>query len=266
MKLLKHINGLLKSIPSENSLKKYFLKHGLNLVVDSSNKPNRSVNEMVVDEPYKPELKDLYILHKLINETKRTTVLEFGCGWSSLVMSHALDENSKRYSAQVKNLRRNNLFEHHSIDNEKKYLNISRKRILDAGFRNSFNHFSKVYMYEYLGRLSTRYEFLPQINPDFIYLDAPDQFNVSGKVNGLSTAHKDFMPMSSDILLIEHFLTPGTIILIDGRTANARFLKANFQRSWEHSHDIKNDQHIFVLNEQPLGSYNKAQIEFYNFK
>ena len=29
--------------------------------------------------------------------------------------------------------------------------------------------------------------------------------------------------MAADILSIEHFLHPGTLIVIDGRTANARF-------------------------------------------
>ena len=33
------------------------------------------------------------------------------------------------------------------------------------------------------------------------------------------------MPMVSDILYIENFLTPGTIIVTDGRGANAEFFK-----------------------------------------
>ena len=33
--------------------------------------------------------------------------------------------------------------------------------------------------------------------------------------------------MAADILAIEHFLVSGTLIVVDGRTANARFLKAN---------------------------------------
>ena len=35
----------------------------------------------------------------------------------------------------------------------------------------------------------------------------------------------DMMPMVSDILRIEFYLTPGTIILSDGRGANVDFLK-----------------------------------------
>jgi hypothetical protein len=120
-------------------------------------------------------------------------------------------------------------------------------------------------MYEFQGRLTTRYKIFPKVNPDFIYLDAPDQFNVVGQVNGLDTAHKDFMPMSSDLLLIEHFLTPGSLICVDGRTANARFLKTNFQRDWDYYHDVESDQHFFLLNEEPLGEHNKNQIKFYNF-
>ena len=82
----------------------------------------------------------------------------------------------------------------------------------------------------------------------------------------VATNHQDLMPMSIDILKYEHFLTPGTIILIDGRTANARFLKLNLQRNWLYKHDVKNDQSIFYLQEKPLGQFNKLQLNFYNNK
>ena len=47
--------------------------------------------------------------------------------------------------------------------------------------------------------------------------------------------------MSADILVFEHFLQPGTLIVVDGRAANARFLKTNLEfiyaesekKSWE---------------------------------
>ena len=71
------------------------------------------------------------------------------------------------------------------------------------------------------------------------------------------------MPMVNDILKIEYFLTPGTIIVTDGRGANAQFLKDYFKRNWLYKFDYINDQHIFYLNEKPLGKYNKLQLEFY---
>ena len=84
------------------------------------------------------------------------------------------------------------------------------------------------------------------------------------KINGITTAHRDMMPMSCDLLKIEYFLTPGTIIICDGRTANANFLKDNFKRNWFYKRDEYNDQNIFYLNEKPLGIHNKNQLNFYN--
>ena len=66
--------------------------------------------------------------------------------------------------------------------------------------------------------------------------------------------------MSADIIALEHFLQPGTLIIVDGRTANARFLASNFQRKWAHYHSEKWDQHFFELQEKPLGTYNKIML------
>ena len=95
-----------------------------------------------------------------------------------------------------------------------------------------------------------------------IYLDAPDQFSPLGELRGLSTKHPDRMPMAADILTIEHFLQPGTLIIVDGRTANARFLEVNLQRAWAYYYSSEWDQHFFELQELPLGIYNKRMIDF----
>ena len=68
--------------------------------------------------------------------------------------------------------------------------------------------------------------------------------------------------MAADLLAIEHFLAPGTLVVVDGRTANARFLKTNLQRDWIYLYSEKFDQHYFELAEQPLGIYNRKQIDF----
>ena len=81
-------------------------------------------------------------------------------------------------------------------------------------------------------------------------------------MRGISTRHLDRLPMAADILPIEHFLLPGTLIVLDGRTANARFLKTNLQRDWCYSYSTEFDQHFFELKEEPLGPYNKKQVEF----
>ena len=112
-------------------------------------------------------------------------------------------------------------------------------------------------------QICTSFKKLPKINPDFIYLDGPDQFNIKGNKKGININHKDYMPMSSDILKIEHFLKPGTIIVVDGRAANSRFLKTNFKRQWSYNYNKINDQHVFYLSERPLGKLNEKQLKFY---
>ena len=118
-------------------------------------------------------------------------------------------------------------------------------------------------MTNYRGNYATEYKKLPSCNPDFIYLDGPDQFKIKNKINNFTTAHQDMMPMACDILKFENFLTPGTIIVSDGRTANCEFLLNNFKRQWIHHYDRKFDQHIFYLNSDTLGKYNELQLKFY---
>jgi len=111
-------------------------------------------------------------------------------------------------------------------------------------------------------RVCTTFENFPNICPDFIYLDGPDQYSPSGDVNGISTNHPDRMPMVSDINRIEPFLLPGTVILVDGRTANARFIKNNLQNQWNYKHYKDFDIHIFVNDSEALGIYNKKELTF----
>ena len=223
---------------------------------------------MIINSPYKPELNDLYRLYQFVFLNKRTTILEFGSGYSSLIFSLALNDLNKLYKNKLINLRRNNPFELFILENEKKFLNITKKRIEKFSKKLNLNikinyHFSDVAMSLYENKISTSYKKLPLCNPDFIYLDGPDQFNIKGDINNFSTRHKDMMPMVNDILKIEYFLTPGTIIVTDGRRANAQFLKDYLKRNWLYKFDYINDQHIFYLNETPLGKFNKLQLKFY---
>lgn len=257
--------------PKKLSLKKiekFFLKKGLKELIKLSKGPNQKVNEMILSNPYKPELDDLYRLYQFIVLNKRTTILEFGSGWSSLVFSIALNNLKNKFEKQIKNLRRNNPFELFVLENNKKFLNISKNRIIKYNKINkiySKNHycFSDIVMTNYNGKIATEYKKLPLCNPDFIYLDGPDQFDVKGDVNNISTRHKDMMPMVCDILKFEYYYTPGTIIVTDGRSANAKFLKDNFKRNWLYKNDSEYDQHIFYLNDSCLGKYNRRQLSFY---
>ena len=64
----------------------------------------------------------------------------------------------------------------------------------------------------------------------------------------------------------EYFYTPGTIIVVDGRSANVKFLKDHFKRKWKYINDYEKEAHIFWLVDPPLGKHNKLQLKFYNKK
>ena len=263
----------IPSLKNQKFIENFFINKNLKLLVELSKKKKSSVNQMTSDEPYFPELDDLYHLYQYVLINKRITIFEFGSGWSTLIFSLALKELRDNFSKEVKLLRRNNPFELFVIENDKKYLNITKSRIkrfnkyLNIKNPIKINYFfSDVEMTLLNNKICTQYKKLPLCNPDFIYLDGPDQFKVKKDVNGISTRHKDMMPMVSDILKFEYFYTPGTIIVCDGRAANAKFLKDNFKRNWKYLNNIKTDQHIFWLNDPVLGKYNKLQLEFYNKK
>ena len=214
--------------------------------------------------PFPAELDDLIRLHFLVISRKVTTILEFGVGKSTKVFDHALNINKTNYNSYVtSNLRRSNKFECHSVDTSRKWIKKTKEQFLTKHVQY---HHTKCDVSTFNGRICTMYKKLPNICPDFIYLDAPDQYSPNGNVRGISTRHPDRLPMAGDLLAIEHFLLPGTLIAVDGRTANARFLRANFQRSWSYQYFKNFDQHFFELDESPLGVWNDRQIKFASSK
>tara|TARA_X000000950_G_scaffold285493_1_gene391608 strand:+ start:2629 stop:3450 length:822 start_codon:yes stop_codon:yes gene_type:complete len=257
-KKLKSYKGYLKKYPLHNlidvDLKSYGPIH---------KKINRSAYYSVdpnFHEPYSAELDDLIRLHHLVISRKVTTILEFGVGKSSIIFDHALKINKKLHSYFVKkHLRRTNPFQCFSVDNNKKWISVCKKSAKTDLVRY---HYSRCSISTFNDRICTYYDNLPNICPDLIYLDGPDQFSPIGHIRGINTRNADRLPMSADILGIEHFLLPGTLIVVDGRTANARFLKTNLQRDWSYYYSKEYDQHYFELIEKPLGIYNKNQIDY----
>ncbi len=212
--------------------------------------------------PFVAELDDLLRLHHLVLSRNVTTVLEFGTGYSTTVFADALAINDQQDAGFVeRELRRSNPFEVHSVDNDADWIEAARSRLPEVLTSRVYFHHCPLEVGEFSGRLCTYYRGVPNLAPDLIYLDGPDQFSATGDLRGLTTAHPDRMPMAADVLVFEHFLTPGALLVVDGRTANARFLAANLQRNWVHWHAEEYDQHFFELTETPLGPYNARQIE-----
>jgi hypothetical protein len=234
--------------------------------VDPTRKLEKGIYETVDPDnrvPFPPEFDDLARLHFLARTRKVTTVLEIGAGKSTVVLADAMRRNEAEFGEYVQaNLRRANPFEVHTLDQSRDWIEVCR-RTLPAGLERYVRFTSaSVRMSTFNGRACTLYDTIPNVCPDLIYLDGPDQFAVEGEVHGISTRSADRLPMSADLLLLEPFLLPGTLIVVDGRTANARFLKNNFQRSWRYAHHVEADLHTFELIEPPLGRLNERQIRF----
>ncbi len=243
----------------------FYKKLGINLQdYEASNgkeptSPYRNIDPSMM-EPISADLDDLVRLHFLATSRKATTILEFGVGKSTVVLDDALTLNKQRYEKYVKNeLRRSNAFECHSVDNIKHWIDVCKAT---AETDNVSYHFTKCSVSSFNGRVCTFYDSLPNICPDLIYVDAPDQFSPEGDVRGINTNHRDRWSMAADLLAIEYFLLPGALIIVDGRTTNARFLRQNLQRNWSYQHIVEMDQHFFELLEEPIGIYNKKQIDF----
>jgi hypothetical protein len=257
-KKLKSYKNYLKKYPFHNLLAVDLKAYG---PIDKKIKrPTYYSVDPNLKESYTVELDDLIRLHYLVISRKVTTILEFGVGKSSIVFDHALKINKRKHEDFIqKNLRRNDAFKCFSVDNNKHWISNCKKSGKTGVVKY---HYSKCAVSTFNGRICTYYNNLPNVCPDLIYLDGPDQFSPVGDVRGVSTRNLDRLPMSADILAIENFLLPGTLIVVDGRTANSRFLKANLQRNWSYHHSEKYDQHYFELLEKPLGIYNKKQIDF----
>ena len=209
-----------------------------------------------------PKWSDLARLHRAIRTRKVFTVLEFGVGFSTVVMADALKKNRDEWdSAPVKpNVRSSTPFQLHSVDTSSDFLERTRS-MLPAHLKDIATlHFSAATAGTFAGRCCHYYETVPDVVPDFIYLDGPDPSDVAGGVGGLTWRNAERVVTSGDILRMEPQLLPGTLALVDGRTSNARFIAANLYRSWSVDRASSGDITVFELQEAPLGSANSQRL------
>jgi hypothetical protein len=62
---------------------------------------------------------------------------------------------------------------------------------------------------------------------------------------------------------MESTFLPGTFIIVDGRTNNARFLERNFKRNYKVKWSREDDVTTFELIEERLGKYNILGSDFF---
>ena len=217
------------------------------------------------DEAIAYDINDLVRIHRLIRQRKCFTVMELGVGFSTIIIADALKKNKADWEqlSPTPKIRNRFMFQCFSVDTSEKWMQISKERLPEELLQ--FVHFqhSRVEIGTHNGQLCHFYKNLPGIVPDFIYLDGPDPKAVEGSINGMTFQCSERTVMSGDLLLMEPILLPGTFVLIDGRTNNARFLKNNLKRDYKIEWDREGDVTTIELIEERLGKYNLLGSDFF---
>jgi hypothetical protein len=211
-----------------------------------------------------PDYRDLARLHALIRSRRPFTVLEFGLGFSTMVMADALVKNRREWDAlqERPRIRNSTPFELHSVDTSPLWVERTAATVPTRLKPVVSLHYSAVSAGLFQDCACHYYDALPEVVPDLIYLDGPDPTTVVGNVGGLGWKNPDRVVTAADILRMEPQLLPGTLIVVDGRTANVRFLAAHLYRRWKIDHDPDGDVTVLELDEPPLGAISAATIAY----
>lgn len=183
-----------------------------------------------------PDMFDMYHLHRIVRERRPKHVLEFGVGFSTLVIADALHRNYQEDQESATDGTPPVPGKVWTLDASAKWIaNVKQKlpRYLKmyADIRQSDAEICLVD-----NEICCMYKNLPNIIPDFVYLDAPSSEDIKGKINGL-----DFSleiegvrkAISADILFYESSLRSGFFLLIDGRYTNMHFLQRHLKRNYK---------------------------------
>ena len=193
----------------------------------------------------KPEFIDLKNIFELITSRKPRCILEFGVGFSTICICLALKENEKNgFSGEL-----------YTVDAEKNWLKNTENKLPSELKKYVTFHYSSCSASTVNNQLVSIYDDLPNISPNFIYLDGPSPESVMGNVRGLGFGKKisDLKSdetiktqesntwyrriVASDILLYESSSPSDFFILIDRRYVNMNFLSNNLK----HKYTLKKD-------------------------
>ncbi|MDR2406853.1 MAG: hypothetical protein LBE13_01900 [Bacteroidales bacterium] len=265
-------NMLLTRSPSREECIEYLRNEGILEYFNIGEKKEQGIFDAVDKNnktPFAPVPEDLYRLHTLVRRRKVFNVLEFGLGFSTIVMADALKKNKDDFysSNEQPEIRITQPFKLYSVDASEYWIDTFSKK-----YSKIFPYFdileltySKCNIGEHCGQICHFYMNIPNVITDFIYLDGPSGHDddVQGSINGLSFIDcLERTVISGDLLKMESTLLPGTMIIVDGRVNNVRFLKNNLKRSYNFEYIDDEDISVFELCELPLGKINRNQINY----
>jgi hypothetical protein len=211
-----------------------------------------------------PHYSDLARLHTIIRSRKVFNIMEFGLGWSTIVMADALKKNHEDWKALTvrPSIKGEVNFQLVCVDTSEYWINHTKEKIHPSIIEYIKFHHSDVIIGTFQDKICHYYENLPDITPDLIYLDGPDPAAVKGSESGITFSQNNRIVISADLLKIEPILLPRTLVLVDGRMANVRFLTQHLYRNWHINSNFNGDITTFELDEPPLGKSQAAILEY----
>lgn len=185
-------------------------------------------------QEFLPCYEDLARLHKLIRIKKPKCVLELGIGFSTIIISRALADNEADGSGG----------HCHTVEAEKNWIeNTKAKMSPNLLKRTSFHHRSAEVMLFNGCHVVSCFKDLPDICPDFIYVDGPNHDSVLGSHNSLSFKNRPILNIEP--LMYESSAPTKFTILVDGRWRVARFLTKYLYRDYKITRRSHLKYHLF---------------------
>lgn len=168
---------------------------------------------------------DQWFLYSAICKNKPKCVLEFGSGFSTVMIAQALLDNSKESPGLAGKI--------YSVDSQpfwaEAFSRAMPKHLI--GFWEIFHcPLEKIY---YDGILVFRHVGVPDVVPDLVYIDGP-----------VLTAE---MGAASDVLFFEERFQPGLLIVVDGRSRQVAFLREHLKRRYRLKNNWLLGNYVFEL-------------------
>lgn len=174
-------------------------------------------------DPYDIQYSAMLNLYDLTRQTKPSVIFEFGSGYSTFIFAKALSDNYAENNTDNKG-------KIYSMESEKKWRDNTSRVLPDELSEYCEVVYSPVTKERYENNKVFRYEKVPDVKPDMMYVDGP----VLNKPEWTLTIN----PLS----LTDQFNFP-FLLIIDGRIDTANFLHEHIELDhtyWEIEHPFKN--------------------------
>jgi hypothetical protein len=157
-----------------------------------------------------PEFIDLWFLYRTIRHRKPRIILEFGSGCSTVMMAQALWDN------QCHSPEKGGYF--YSVDADPYWAEATAKAMPTHLQKVCQVVYSPLLEVEHAGILGFRHTNVPDVAPNFLYLDGPV----------LTPTRK----VALDVLDMEDKFPQDFYMVVDDRQENTMFLKRNMRRTY----------------------------------